>query len=60
LNSLRLRGIRKFATVDCLEIYDGGVTAEIKDVLSDSAVSRAATLLAREMGEGVFDFHALT
>ncbi len=42
-----------------LEIDNGSVTSEAEDVFSDSEIARAPSLFAREMGEGVLDFHAL-
>lgn len=56
----QLCGNREIAAVDCLEVDDRSVTAEVEDVLSISDVPRAAALLASEVGERVLYLHALT
>jgi hypothetical protein len=45
--------------VDGLQVDDGGMAAEIEEVLSDAEVPCAAALLAREVGERVLDLHTL-
>lgn len=46
-------------TVNRLEVDDGGGTAEIEEVLANAAVARAASLLAADVCESMFDGDAL-
>jgi len=50
---------RAQVAVDGLQVDDGGMAAEIEEVLSDAEVPCAAALLAREVGERVLDLHTL-
>jgi hypothetical protein len=43
---MQLRGKGELPAVDGFEVDDSGVTAEVENVLSDSEVASAATLLA--------------
>ena len=45
--------------MDGLKIDDGGVTAEVEEVLSNAEVASTASLLACEVCERVFDLHSL-